>query len=250
MQMKSIVINGKTRSVFGKKEANKERKHNEIPCVLSGGKETLHFTAPLPEFHPLYYSPEAFLVDLMVDGVKHHATLQDSQFHPVSDKLLHVDFKEIFDDKEVTIKVPLLISGNSIGVRNGGKLRQRRRDLKIRALPNLLPDHLEIDITDLDIGKSVNVVDLKFPDIEILDLPNVQIVAVISARAALKGMEEVVPAAGATAEAVEGAAVPAAEGAAAPGAKGAAPAAKGAAAPAAKDAKGAAKDSKDSKDSK
>jgi len=238
--MKSIVINGKTRSVFGKKEANKKRKHDEIPCVLYGGKETLHFSAALPEFHPLYYSPEAFLVDLMIDGAKHHATLQASQFHPVTDKLLHVDFKEIFDDKLVTIKVPLLISGNSIGVRNGGKLRQRRRDLKIRALPALLPDHLEIDITDLEIGKSVNVVDLKFPNIEILDLPNVQIVAVISARAALKGMEEATPAAGAVVEGAEGAAAPAAEGAAA---------AKGAPAPAAKDAKGG-KDAKDSKDSK
>jgi large subunit ribosomal protein L25 len=235
--MKSIAINGKTRSVFGKKEANKKRKHDEIPCVLYGGKETLHFSAPLTEFHPLYYSPEAFLVDLMIDGMKHHATLQASQFHPVSDKLLHVDFKEIFDDKPVTIKVPLLISGNSIGVRNGGKLRQRRRDLKIRALPALLPDHLEIDITDLDIGKSINVVDLKFPSIEILDLPNVQIVAVISARAAMKGMEEAAPAAG-TAEVAEGAAAPAAEGAAAPAAKDA------------KDAKAAGKDSKESKDSK
>ena len=238
--MKSIVINGKTRNVFGKKEAKKQRKHNEIPCVLYGGKETIHFNAPLTEFHPLYYSPEAYLVDLMVDGAKHHATLQASQFHPVSDQLLHVDFKEIFDDKQVTIHVPLLITGNSIGVRNGGKLRQRRRDLKIRALPALLPDHLEIDITDLDIGKSINVVDLKFDNVEILDLPNVQVVAVISARAALKGMEEAVPVAGAVVEGAEGAVAPAAEGEAA---------AKDAKA-GAKDAKAAPKDAKDSKESK
>jgi len=231
--MKSIVINGKTRNVFGKKEAKKARKHNEIPCVLYGGKETLHISAPLTEFHPLYYSAEAYLVDLMVDGVKHHATLQASQFHPVSDKLLHVDFKEIFDDKQVSIHVPILITGNSIGVRNGGKLRQRRRDLKIRALPNLLPDHLEIDITDLDIGKSINVIDLKFDNIEILDLPNVQVVAVISARAAMKGMEEPEPAAGAIIEGAEGTVVPAAEGEAA-----------------SKDAKAAPKDAKDARDSK
>jgi large subunit ribosomal protein L25 len=245
--MKSIVINGKSRNAFGKKEAKKQRKQNEIPCVLYGGKETLHFSAPLPEFHPLYYSPEAYLVDLMIDGLKHHATMQESQFHPVSDKLLHVDFKEIFDDKPVSIHVPILIIGNSIGVRNGGKLRQRRRDLKIRALPHLLPDHLEIDITDLDIGKSINVIDLKFDNIEILDLPNVQVVAVISARAALKGMEEVAPAVAAVAEGAEGAAVPAAEGeAAAKDAKAAPKDAK--AAP--KDAKAAPKDSKEGKDNK
>jgi len=238
--MKSIVINGKTRNVFGKKEAKKQRKNNEIPCVLYGGKETIHFSAPLPEFHPLYYSPEAYLVDLMIDGVKHHATMQASQFHPVSDKLLHVDFKEIFDDKAVSIKVPLLITGNSIGVRNGGKLRQRRRDLSIRALPNLLPDHLEIDITDLDIGKSINVIDLKFENIKILDLPNVQIVAVISARAALKGMEEVAPAAGVVAEGAEGEAAAVTEGeTAAKDTKGAS-----------KDAKASPKDAKDAKDSK
>jgi large subunit ribosomal protein L25 len=247
MQMKSIVINGKTRNLFGKKEAKKERKHDEIPCVLYGGKETLHFSVPLPEFHPLYYSAEAYLIDLMVDGVKHHATLQDSQFHPVSDKLLHVDFKEIFDNKPVTIHIPLLITGNSIGVRNGGKLRQRRRNLKIRALPNLLPDHLEIDITDLDIGKSINVIDLKFDNIEILDLPNVQVVAVISARAALKGMEEPEPAVVAPVEGAEGIAVPAAEGeAAAKDAKAAPKDAK----TAAKDAKVTPKDAKDNKDSK
>ena len=172
-------------------------------------------------------------MDLMVDDVKHHATLQASQFHPVSDKLLHVDFKEIFDDKPVSIHLPILLTGNSIGVRNGGKLRQRRRELKIRALPNLLPDHLEIDITDLDIGKSINVVDLKFDNVEILDLPNVQVVAVISARAALKGMEEAAPAVAATVEGAEGIAAPAAEGDAT-----------------AKDAKAPAKEAKDTKESK
>jgi large subunit ribosomal protein L25 len=241
--MKSIVINGKSRNVFGKKEAKKYRKNNEVPCVLYGGKETYHFSAALPEFHPLYYSAEAYLVDLLIDGVKHQATMQASQFHPVSDKLLHVDFMEIFEDKPVSIKVPILITGNSIGVRNGGKLRQRRRDLKIRALPKLLPDHLEIDITDLDIGKSINVIDLKFDNIEILDLPNVQIVAVISARAALKGMEEAVPAAGVAVEGAEGEVAPAVEGET--------PTKDAKANPKdAKDAKANPKDAKDNKDAK
>ena len=167
--MKSIVISGKIRTVVGKKEVRKLRRHDEVPCVLYGGKETIHFYAPQNAFHNLFYSPNAYLIDLEINGTKHNAAMQDAQFHPVSDKLIHIDFKEIFEDKPVTIHIPVVISGNSVGVRNGGKLRQRKRNLKVRALPEDLPDHIEIDITDLEIGKSVNVSDLHYNKLDILE---------------------------------------------------------------------------------
>lgn len=204
--MKSISIHGSARTAFGKKQTNKLRKLDLVPCVLYGGKEVIHFSAAEKEMNSLFYTHHAYLVDIELEGKTYHAALQDSQFHPVSDKLIHVDFKEIFEDKPVSITVPLVFTGNAIGVRNGGKLRQRRRNLHISGLPKYLPDHLEIDITDLDIGKAISVSDLHFDNIEILDPHYVQIVAVISARAALKGMEEAAPAA---AEGAEGAAAPA-----------------------------------------
>lgn len=210
--MKSILINGKPRTDLGKKASKKIRKQKEVPCVLYGGSETYHFSALESELHNLFYTHHAYLVDVELNGKKHNATLQDSQFHPVTDKLIHVDFKEIFEDKPVTIMIPLVLTGNSIGVRNGGKLRQRRRSLHVSALPKYLPDHLEIDIAELEIGKSVNVSDLHYDNLELLDAPHVQIVAVISARAALRGMEEAAPAAAAVVEGAEGAAAPAAEG--------------------------------------
>lgn len=205
--MKSISIHGSARTAFGKKQTNKLRKQEMVPCVLYGGKEVIHFSAAEKEMNSLFYTHHAYLVDIELEGKTYHAALQDSQFHPVSDELIHVDFKEIFEDKPVSITVPLVINGNAIGVRNGGKLRQRRRNLHISGLPKYLPDHLEIDITDLDIGKAISVSDLHYDNIEILDPHYVQIVAVISARAALKGMEEAAPAA--AAEGAEGAAAPA-----------------------------------------
>ncbi len=207
--MKSISIHGSARTAFGKKETNKLRKQDLVPCVLYGGKEVIHFSATEKEMNSLFYTHHAYLVDIELEGKTYHAALQDSQFHPVSDKLIHVDFKEIFEDKPVSITVPLAFMGNAIGVRDGGKLRQRRRNLHISGLPKNLPDHLEIDIANLEIGQAINVSDLHFDNIDILDPHYVQIVAVISARAALKGMEEAAPAAAAPVEGAEGAVAPA-----------------------------------------
>ncbi len=189
--MEKIEIKAEKRKETGKKATKQLRKEEKVPCVLYGGKENIHFTAEEKAFKKLVYTPKAFLVDLFLDGVEHKAVMQDVNFHPVTDRILHIDFKEIFDDKMVDISIPVHIVGDSVGIKAGGKLRIRRRTLRVRALPKDLPDFLEVDITLLNIGQSLKVRDLQFDNLEILDPAQAMVVGVVSSRLAKLSVEEI-----------------------------------------------------------
>ena len=176
--MKSISISGTRRAAQTKQETKQLRAEGKIPCVLYGGKTQIHFSAPVLSLKPLVYSPDVHTVDLDIEGTSYKAVMKDLQFHPVNDRLLHLDFMEISDSKKVVMDVPVKITGSAIGVRQGGTLRTKMRMLKISALPKDLPDSFEIKIDDLNIGDSVYVRDMKAPGVEFLDVPNNAITAV------------------------------------------------------------------------
>ncbi|HAI75280.1 MAG TPA: 50S ribosomal protein L25 [Microscillaceae bacterium] len=167
--MKSVEIIGYKRANLGKKVAKDLRAEGSVPCVLYGGKEHVHFHSPMILFRELVYTPEANLVTLNIEGDVYQCILQDIQFHPVSETILHADFLEIADDKLVKMEIPVEFTGNSVGIQKGGKLLVKAKKLKVRALPKDLPDSIRIDITDLDLGKSVKVKDIIPQGYEILD---------------------------------------------------------------------------------
>lgn len=181
--MKAIFISGSIRSSVGKKETKAVRKEGNVPCVLYGGGEQKHFTAKESAFKPLLFTPDVHTVELEIDGVKTNAILQDVQFHAMNDKLLHADFLEIQEGKPVTIAIPVRSIGNSVGVRAGGKLQIKLRKLKVRAMLNDLPDAIEIDISNLQIGQGVKVSQIEIPGVTLLDSPNVEVLGVGATRA-------------------------------------------------------------------
>jgi len=187
--MKAIKIAAKKRTEVGKTNSKKLRNEDNVPCVMYGGDKVYHFYCHENAFLKLVYTHKAHLVSLDIEGEKHTAILQEIQFHPVSDKILHMDFVEVFDDKPVTIHIPIDLVGISIGVKNGGKIRQKRRTLKVKGFAKDLPDHLEVDVTDIEIGQVVKVGDLSYPKLELLDPHRSMVVSVISSRLAAKGME-------------------------------------------------------------
>jgi large subunit ribosomal protein L25 len=167
--MKRIKLEGTERIGLGKKETKKTRNEQQIPCVLYGnGIENVHFTASVSDLKPIIYTPEAFLIDLSVSKKNYFAVLRDIQFHPLTDEILHIDFFNINESKPVTIDLPIIIEGNSEGVKQGGKLQTLIRKLKVSALVNNLPEKLVVDITDLGLGKTIFVKDLSYPNITIL----------------------------------------------------------------------------------
>ena len=204
--MKTIEIKGSLRKELGKRSSKQIRKEEAVPCVIYAKEANIHFQAPELSFKNLVYTHEAHLVDLNLDGKVYKAVLQDIQFHPVSDRILHADFVQISDDKPVVIAVPVSVHGDSVGVISGGKLSIKRRTLKVKGLPKHLPEFIDIDITDLKIHDSVKVGDLSMENIEFLDMKKAVVVTVATSRVAQKAEGE--------GEAAEGAA-PAAEAASA-----------------------------------
>jgi len=156
--MKSITIKGSQRESVGKKATKALRNAGKVPCVVYGGEKPLHFSANELAFKNLVYTPNAHTVVVELEGgEKVDAVLQDIQFHPVTDRILHVDFYQLFDDKAVTMNIPVQLEGSSPGVRNGGRLLFRKRKLTIKALPADLPDFFNVDISELKIGNSISV---------------------------------------------------------------------------------------------
>jgi len=149
---------------------------------MYGGKEQVHFLTDEKLFSKIIFSPNVYIVKLMIDGKEHYTVIQDVQYHPVTDRILHVDFLEVSDDKPITIAVPIKLVGSAKGVLKGGRLIKKARKLKISALLNDLPDEIEIAIADLDIGDSINVSDLHRDRITFLDAPRNVVVGVRSAR--------------------------------------------------------------------
>ncbi len=180
--MKSITIKGSKRESVGKVATKALRNAGMVPCVIYGGKTPIHFSAEEKAFKKLVYTPNVYTASIDVDGQKIPAILQDIQFHPVSDKIIHVDFYQLFDDKEVTMNIPVKLTGTSPGVLNGGSLRFTNRKLKIKALPANLPDFVTADISGLKIGNKLFVTSLKNDDYTFMHPDNTVVVQVRTSR--------------------------------------------------------------------
>ena len=184
--MKSITINGSQRESVGKKATKALRNAGQVPCVLYGGDKPVHFSAPELAFSKLVYTPNAHTVVIELDnGETLNAVLQDIQFHPVTDRILHVDFYQLFEDKEIALNIPVNLVGNSRGVKNGGVLRRNNRKLRVKALPLNLPDFIEIDISPLKIGDKVAVGDLPNEKYTFLHSDNTVVCQIKTARTAI-----------------------------------------------------------------
>ncbi|PCI01533.1 MAG: 50S ribosomal protein L25/general stress protein Ctc [Flavobacteriaceae bacterium] len=177
-----MTIKGSQRESVGKVSTKALRNAGQVPCVLYGGDKTVHFYAEEKAFKTLVYTPNVYTATIELDGNTYAAILQDIQFHPVSDGILHVDFYQIFDDKEVTMNIPVQIEGSSPGVLNGGSLRFTNRKLKVRALPANLPDFLTANISELKIGDKVQVAELNTEGITILHPDTMVVVQVRTSR--------------------------------------------------------------------
>lgn len=203
--MKSIEISGNARSKISKASNRELRAQDNVPCVLYGGSENVHFQSHELSFRNLIYTPEVHVVNLDIDGNKFNAVLQEVQFHPITDKIIHIDFLELHDDRPVKIAVPVKLIGVSEGVKQGGKLTLKMRKIKIKALPNDLPDAIEVNIEPLAIGDSFRIKELDIPGVEILESPNNMVVSVRVTRKVVVEEETPVVAEGAAAPAAEGA---------------------------------------------
>ncbi|MEO1049446.1 MAG: 50S ribosomal protein L25/general stress protein Ctc [Bacteroidota bacterium] len=158
--MRTLEIIGYKRANLGKSESKNLRAEGNVPCVLYGGKEQVHFHSPMILFRELVYTNQASFVTLNIEGEIKTAILQDIQFHPVSEVILHADFLELFDDKEVKMDIPLTFSGSSPGVAKGGNLIQKLRYLQVKALPKDMPESINVDVSDLDFGRTIKVGDI------------------------------------------------------------------------------------------
>ena len=180
--MKTVSISGSARQNVGKKDARDLRLQGRIPCVVYGGEEQIMFTAAEKDLIQLFNKPEVCFVDLDIVGKKIKAVPQDSQFHKVTDALLHVDFLELRDDRPIRMAVPLLTTGNAAGVLKGGKLVKRMRRLRLRALPANMPENITVDVTNLDIAQEVKVKDLCSDKYQIMEDMTAAVVLVKSTR--------------------------------------------------------------------
>ena len=210
--MKSITINGSQRESVGKVSTKALRNAGKVPCVLYGGDKPVHFSADEIAFKDLVYTPNAYTAVIeLADGQKFDAVLQDIQFHPVTDSILHVDFYQLFEDKPITMNIPVRLEGNSPGVRNGGRLLFRKRKLSIRALPALLPDFITVDISKLRIGQTIAVESILSDDYTFLHPDSTAIVQVKASRTSVDEELEDEDEEGVEGEATEGGEAPEAE---------------------------------------
>ena len=184
--MKSLAISVKERENVGKSSSKALRNQGKVPCVLYGGEKQVCFYAHENDLRKLVFTSDVFLVELDIEGQSTKCVMQDIQFHPVTDKILHIDFLEVFDDKEVTVEIPVILNGMAIGVRNGGNLLFRRNKIITRAIPADLPDAIEVDISELRIGQFIYIKDLRSEKYSFLAPDNAVVVGVKTARAAIE----------------------------------------------------------------
>ena len=188
--MKTLAISANSRDKVGKSNTRQLRNQGNVPCVLYGGEKQVCFFAHENEFRKLVYTPDVFIVELAIDGEVKRCIMQDIQFHPVSDKILHIDFLEVFDDKPITISIPVILNGLAIGVRNGGNLMFRRRKIITRGLAANLPDAIEIDIENVKIGEFIYIKDISLDGCQFLAPDNAVVVGVKTARGAVEEESE------------------------------------------------------------
>ena len=189
--MKSITINGSKRESVGKVATKALRNAGRVPCVLYGGGEPLHFSAQELDFSKLVYTPNAHTVVINLDGENIAAILQDIQFHPLTDKIIHIDFYRLFDDKEVSMNIPVKVEGAAPGVLNsGGVLVLNKRKLRVKALPKNLPDVIVANISNLKLGNKLYTAELQTEDFTIVHPDNTVVCQVRTSRASIKEEEE------------------------------------------------------------
>ena len=200
--MKTLAISVKERENVGKTNSRALRNQGNVPCVLYGGEKQVAFYAHENDFRKLVYTPEVFVVELDVNGKKVNAIMQDIQFHPVTDKILHIDFLEVFNDKPIVVSIPVILNGVAAGVRNGGNLLFRRPKIITKGLVANLPDAINLDIENLKIGQFIYIKDLSIEGCQFLAPDNSVIVGVKTARTAIEEEEEEIE--GEEGEATEG----------------------------------------------
>lgn len=188
--MKSITIKGSERENVGKKATKAVRDAGMVPCVIYGGNQPVHFVADERAFKDLVYTPNAHTVVVELNGTSYNVIMQDIQFHPVSDKILHIDFFQLSDDKEIIMEVPVKVTGTSPGVLLGGVLRLNQRRLKVKALPKNLPDFVEANISELQMGNKLYVTKLETNNFKLMDPDNTVVCQVRISRAAMKAAQE------------------------------------------------------------
>lgn len=189
--MKSITINGSQRESVGKVSTKALRNAGMVPCVVYGGDKAVHFSAEELAFSKLIFTPNAHTVVIALDnGTSINAILQDIQFHPVSDKILHIDFYQLFDNKEVTMNIPVNVIGNAPGVMAGGVLNLNQRKLRVKALPANLPDFIDADVSELNIGNKLYINKLENDNYTFLQPANTVVAQVRVSRAAMKAAQE------------------------------------------------------------
>lgn len=188
--MKSVALNGNKRAERGTSNANILRKENKVPAVIYGGKENVHFTVNEVKFNKIINTPEVYFIDLDVDGAKFKAIIKDVQFHPVTDKVLHVDFLEVDEKKALKIRIPVNLTGRSKGVANGGTLKNPIKAIRVSGLPSAIPESIEIDTTELKIGDSIKIGELNVAGLTFEGTDNAVVVGVKMSRNAVDEEEE------------------------------------------------------------
>ncbi|MGV3707103.1 MAG: 50S ribosomal protein L25/general stress protein Ctc [Arcticibacter sp.] len=188
--MKTIAISGSLRGNVGKRDAKELRYEGKVPAVLYGGEGQKHFAVEASDLRALIYSADVSFVDIQIDGTSTQAIIQDAQFHPLTEQVIHVDFLQLHADKPLVMQIPVKLTGTSPGVKMGGKLVQKLRKLRVKALPAAMPQYVEVSIEPLEVGKSVRVRDLKFEGFDVTNTPEDTIVSVTTSRALRQAEQE------------------------------------------------------------
>lgn len=185
--MKTVELTGELREKIGKKETNQVRNEGKVPCVLYGGEgENIHFKIDNISFEKLINTSEVYIFKIVLGSKEYNAILQEIQFHPVKDNVLHVDFLQVLDNKPTSIRIPIKVTGVAEGVKQGGKLQTKLRKLKVKGLAKDLPETLNIDVTNVALGKTIKVENLSFDNLELLDAKNAVVIAVQLTRSAMR----------------------------------------------------------------
>lgn len=194
--MKSVKIEGKKRSDLGKKATRQVRSEGNVPAVIYGGKETIHFSAPVMNFRSLVYTPDFQLAEITVDGKTYKTIMKDLQFDVVTDELNHIDFLELVEDRKVNATLPIKFHGQSQGVKDGGRLELKIKSLNVRTYPKYLTENIAVDITNLQLHGNIRVEDVKAENMEIMNSPRIPIASVVTTRALRQEATEAAAAAG------------------------------------------------------
>ncbi len=188
--MKSFAISGSRRENVGKRDAKELRYEGKVPAVLYGGDNQIHFAVSAADLKGLVYTPDVHFVDIDVEGTKAQAVLQDIQFHPLTEQILHIDFLRVNDSKPFVMEIPVKLTGTSPGVKMGGKLIQKLRKLRVKAFPKDMPQHVEVSIEGLELNKSVRVGELAFDKFQVINNADDTILSIVMSRALKQAEQE------------------------------------------------------------